>query len=58
MLSFPGYIHVKNLTFTLYCDDMCGGGGNPGVARLVLTGCGIAVSEIFGAIREDSRCCI
>ena len=22
------------------------------------TGCGIAVSEIFGVIREDSRCCI
>ena len=37
---------------------MCGGGGgrgNQGVARLVLTGCEIAVSEIFGAIREDSR---
>ena len=38
---------------------MCGGGGgNQGVARLVLTGCGIAVSavsEIFGVIREDSR---
>ena len=22
------------------------------------TGCGIAVSEIFGVIREDSRCCV
>ena len=37
---------------------VCGGGGNQGVARLVLTGCGIAVSEIFGTIREDSRCCV
>ena len=37
---------------------MSGGGGNQGVARLILTGCGIAVSEIFGAIREDSRCCV
>ena len=50
-------INVKNLTFTLYC--VCGGGGgegdNQGVARLVLTGCGITVSEIFGVIREDSR---
>ena len=35
---------------------MCGGGGrNQGVARLVLKGCGIAVPEIFGAIREYSR---
>ena len=35
---------------------MCGGGGhNQGVARLVLNGCGIAVPEIFGAIRECSR---
>ena len=66
MLSFPGDIYVKkNLTFTLYCGGgggVCvwggGGGGNQGVARLVLTGCGIAVSEIFGAIREDSRCCV
>ena len=29
--------------------------GNQGFARLVLTGCGIAVSEIFGVNREDSR---
>ena len=35
-----------------------GEGGNQGVARLVLTGCVIAVCEIFGATREDSRCCI
>ena len=35
-----------------------GGRGKRGVARLVLTGCGIVVSEIFGAIREDSRCCV
>ena len=48
-------IYVKNLTFTLYCGVVCWGGGNEGVARLVLTGCGIAVSEIFGVIREDSR---
>ena len=33
---------------------MCGGGGggNQGVGRHVLTGCGIAVSEIFRAIRD------
>ena len=29
-----------------------GEGGNQDVARLVLTGCGIAVSEIFGVIRD------
>ena len=52
MLSFPGDIYVKNLTFTLHCGGVCGGGGNQGVARLVLTGCGIVVSE------EDSRCCV
>ena len=59
MLYSPGDTYVKNLTFTLYCGGVCGegGGGNTEVARLVLTGCGIAVSEIFGAIREDSRCC-
>ena len=60
MLTSPGdlYIYVKNLSFTLYCGDECAGGGNQGVARQVLTGCGIAVSEIFRAIREDSRCCV
>ena len=36
------------------CVCVCVGGGNQGVARLVLSGYGIAVSEIFGAIREDS----
>ena len=58
MLSSPGDIYVKNLTYTLYCGGVCGGGGcDQGVARLVLVlnGCGIAVPEIFGAIREDSR---
>ena len=64
---FPGDIYVKNQTFTLYCGGVCvcvcgggggGGRGKRGVARLVLTGCGIVVSEIFGAIREDSRCCV
>ena len=58
MLSFPGDKYVKNQTVTLYCGGVCWGEGNQGVARLVLTGCGIAVSEIFGAIREDLRCCI
>ena len=48
-------IYVKTLTFTLYCGGGVWGGGNQGFARLVLTGCGIAVSEIFGVIREDSR---
>ena len=50
---------------TWYCGGVCvggggrgGGGGNQNVARLVLTGCGIAVSEIFRVFREDSRCCV
>ena len=35
---------------------VCAGEGcNQGAARLVLNGCGIAVPEIFGAIREDSQ---
>ena len=51
-------IYVKNLTFTLYCGGVWAGGGNQCVARLVLTGCGIAVSAVFGAIREDSRRCV
>ena len=57
MLSLPGDIYVKNLTYTLYCGGWCvrGRGRNQGVARLELNGCGIAVPEIFGAIREDSR---
>ena len=57
LLSSPGDIYVINLTFTLYCGGVCGGGGgrNQGLARLVLNGCGIAVPETFGAIRDDSR---
>ena len=47
MLSSPGDIYVKHLPFNLYCGGVCGGGGNQGVVRLVLTGFGIAVSEIF-----------
>ena len=31
-------MYVKNLTFTLYCGGVCGGGGNQGVAGLILTG--------------------
>ena len=59
MLSSPGDIYVKNLTYTLYCGGVWGGTGrNEGVARLVLNRCGIAVPEIFGAIREDSRWCV
>ena len=27
MLSSPGDIYVKNLTYTLYCGGVCGGGG-------------------------------
>ena len=27
MLSSPEDIYVKNLTYTLYCGDVCGGGG-------------------------------
>ena len=53
MLSSPGDIYVKNLTFTLYCGGVWG--RNQGFPRLVLNGCGIAVPEIFGAICEDSR---
>ena len=53
MLSPP--VYVKNLTFTLYCGGVWGRGRNQGVPRLVLNGCGIAIPEIFGAIREDSR---
>ena len=37
------------------CVGGGGGGRNQGVPRLVLKGCGIAVPEIFGAVREDSR---
>ena len=55
MLSSPGDIYVKNLTFTLYCGGVWGEGRNQGVSRLALNGCGIAVPEKFGAIREDSR---
>ena len=55
MLSSPGDIYVKNLTYTLYPVVCAGEGRYQGVARLVLNGCGIAVPEIFGAIREDSR---
>ena len=32
-----------------------GRGRDQGFARLVLNGCGVAVPEILGAIREDSR---
>ena len=34
------------------------GKGDQDVARLVLTGFGISVSELFGVISEDSRCCV
>ena len=54
-------IYVKTMTFTLYCGGVWGGeagGGNGDVARLVLPGYGIALSEIFGVIREDSLCCV
>ena len=51
MLSSPGDMYVKKLTYTLYCGGVCGGGG----AIKALLGCGIAVPEIFGAIRKDSR---
>ena len=44
------YILFK-LTYTLYCGGVCGGGG----AIKALLVCGIAVPEIFGDIREDSR---
>ena len=43
------------LTFTLYCGGVCWGDEDQDVARLVLTGCGIAVSEIsesFAKIRD------
>ena len=41
----------------LSCTVVCGWERvNQGVAHLVLTRCGIAMSEIFRAILEDSRC--
>ena len=47
-------------TWPLPCTVVvCGGRGrNQCVPRLVLNGWGIAVPEIFGAIREDSRWCV
>ena len=41
MLSFPGNIYVKNLTFTLYCGGggVCvwgGGGGGKGAIKVLL----------------------
>ena len=35
-----------------------GEGGKQGIAGLLVTGCGIAVFEIFRAIRVDSQCCV
>ena len=56
MLSSPGDIYCKK-TYLYPVLWWCvrGRGRNQGVARLVLNGCGIAVPEIFGDIREDSR---
>ena len=60
MLSSPGDItlYIKNLALTLYCGGVWGRGRDQGVPRLLLNGWGIAVPEIFGAIREDSRWCV
>ena len=62
MLSSPGYIYIYVKTLPLPCTVvMCGEageGGDQDVAFLVLTGFGISVSEIFGVISEDSRCCV
>ena len=55
MLSSPGDIYVKNLTFTLYCGGVWGEGAQSMRSSSSMNGCGIAVPEIFGAIREDSR---
>ena len=39
MLSSSGDIYVINLTFTLYCGDMCGGGeGGGGQSRHCMSG--------------------
>ena len=48
-------VFIWRFLLKTYYGGVLGEGGNQGVARLVLTGCGIAVSEIFGVIREDSR---
>ena len=58
MLSSPGDIYCKNLPIPCTVVVCAGEGRNQGVARLVLNGCGIAVPEIFGDIREDSRRCV
>ena len=38
MLSFPGDIYVENLTFTLFCDGVLGGGGGVGQSRRCSSG--------------------
>ena len=43
---------IKTWPLPVQSGGVCGGGGNQDVVRLVLTGCGIAMSEIFGEIRE------
>ena len=53
MLSSPGDINMYDLYHVLWWC-LRGRGRNQGVARLVLNGCGIAVPEIFGAIRDDA----
>ena len=53
MLSSPGDIYVKNLTFTLYCGGVWGRGRNQGVLRLVLNGF-LKYSEPFAKIRDDA----
>ena len=55
-MSSPGDIYILLKPCPL--RGVCGGRGHyQGMARLALTVCGIAVSEIFEAIREDLRCC-
>ena len=46
---------VKTYLYPVLWWCVRGRGRNQSVARLVLNGCGIAVPEIFGDIREDSR---
>ena len=56
MLSSPGDIYVKNLTFTLYCGGVCvwGGGGAQSMRSLSSILPFLKYSEPFAKIRDDA----